>query len=106
MENDNRLGHKITTLREAHHLSTQDLADRCGCEADVIEKLEAGEVPPSLAPLIKLTRALGVRLGTLMDDDESFGPAYIDAQQMEEVERVKTLQTARDAGDQIGRAHV
>ena len=99
MENDNRLGRKITTLREAHHLSTQDLADRCGCEAEVIEKLEAGEVPPSLAPLIKLTRALGVRLGTLMDDDESFGPAYIDSQQMEEVERVKTLQTARDAGD-------
>ena len=61
MENDNRLGRKITTLREAHHLSTQDLADRCGCEAEVIEKLEAGEVPPSLAPLIKLTRALGGR---------------------------------------------
>ena len=96
---DNKLGKKITTLREAHHLSAQDLADRCGCEVEVIEGLEAGDVPPSLAPLIKLTRALGVRLGTLMDDDESFGPAYIDAAQMEEVERVKTLQTARDAGD-------
>lgn len=96
---DNKLGKKITTLREAHHLSVQNLAERCGCEVEVIEGLEAGDVPPSLAPLIKLTRALGVRLGTLMDDDESFGPAYIDAAQMEEVERVKTLQTARDAGD-------
>ncbi len=96
---DNKLGKKITTLREAHHLSVQDLAERCGCEVEVIEGLEAGDVPPSLAPLIKLTRALGVRLGTLMDDDESFGPAYIDAAQMKEVERVKTLQTARDAGD-------
>ena len=56
---------------------------------DVIEQLEAGEVPPSLAPLIKLARALGVRLGTLMDDDEAFGPAYFDAAQMEEVECVK-----------------
>ena len=64
-----------------------------------IEKLEAGEVPPSLAPLIKLTRALGVRLGTLMDDDETYGPAYISTDQMEEVERVKSLQTAKDAGD-------
>ncbi len=99
MAQSNRLGNKITTLREAHHLSVQDLADRCGCEAEVIEKLEAGDVPPSLAPLIKLTRALGVRLGTLMDDDESFGPAYIDVEQMREIERVKTLQTARDAGD-------
>lgn len=58
---DNRLGNKITTLREAHHLSVQDLADRCGFDVDTIERLEAGDVPPSLAPLIKLTRALGVR---------------------------------------------
>ena len=69
------------------------------CTVTVIEKLEAGEVPPSLAPLIKLTRALGVRLGTLMDDDETYGPAYISTDQMEEVERVKSLQTAKDAGD-------
>lgn len=99
MTQSNRLGNKITTLREAHHLSVQDLADRCGFDVDIIERLEAGDVPPSLAPLIKLTRALGVRLGTLMDDDESFGPAYIDAQQMADVERTRTLQTAKDAGD-------
>ena len=76
MAEDNKLGRKITTLREAHHLSAQDLADRCGCDVALIEQLEGGEVPASLAPLIKLTRALGVRLGTLMDDDEDFGPAY------------------------------
>ncbi|MCI2242020.1 helix-turn-helix domain-containing protein [Adlercreutzia faecimuris] len=99
MAEDNKLGRKITTLRTAHHLSAQDLADRCQCDVEVIEKLEAGEVPPSLAPLIKITRALGVRLGTLMDDDEAFGPAYIDGEQMAEVERVKALQTASDAGD-------
>ena len=96
---ENKLGKKITTLREAHHLSAQDLADRCSCDVSVIEGLEAGELPPSLAPLIKITRALGVRLGTLMDDDESFGPAYIDRDQMEEVARLKSLQTASDAGD-------
>ena len=95
----NKLGEKIATLRTAHHLTQQDLADRCSCELGVIEGLEAGELPPSLAPLIKITRALGVRLGTLMDDDENFGPAYIDAAQMEEVARLKTLQTANDAGE-------
>ena len=66
---DNRLGEKIVTLRTAHHLSSRDLADRCGCDVSVIEGLERGELPASLAPLIKITRALGVRLGTLMDDD-------------------------------------
>ena len=90
---ENRLGNKITTLREAHHLTSQDLADRCGCDVALIQELEAGEVPASLAPLIKITRALGVRLGTLLDDDESLGPAYISAEQMAEVERVKSLET-------------
>ena len=99
MADENKLGNKITTLRTAHHLSSQDLADRCGCDVSVLEELEAGELPPSLAPLIKITRALGVRLGTLMDDDENLGPAYIDREQMEEVAKVKTLETASDAGD-------
>ena len=99
MADENKLWNKITTLRTAHHLSSQDLADRCGCDVSVIEELEAGELPPSLAPLIKITRALGVRLGTLMDDDENLGPAYIDRAQMEEVAKVKTLETASDAGD-------
>lgn len=99
MADENKLGRKITTLREAHHLTTQDLAARCGFEVETVERLEAGEVPASLAPLIKLTRALGVRLGTLMDDDEAFGPAYIDAEQMAAVEQTRSLQTAKDAGD-------
>ncbi len=96
---DNRLGKKITTLREAHHLTQQDLADRCQCDISVIEGLEAGNLPTSLAPLIKITRALGVRLGTLMDDDEALGPLYITKDQMEEVTRLKDLETSSDAGD-------
>lgn len=96
---ENKLGKKITTLREAHHLSQQDLADRCQCDVETIVGLENGKLPPSLAPLIKITRALGVRLGTLMDDDEARGPLYIDAAQMEEVTRLKSLETESDAGD-------
>jgi transcriptional regulator with XRE-family HTH domain len=95
----NKLGSKIKTLREALHLSQKELADRCDCEVSVISGLEDGALPPSLAPLIKITRALGVRLGTLMDDDENLGPVYIDASQMEEVTRLKSLETNSDAGD-------
>lgn len=99
MEVENRLGEKIETLREAHRLSEQELADRCGYDISVIRDLEAGRLPPSLAPLIKVTRALGVRLGTLMDDDENLGPVYVGREQMEEIEREKTLQTVSNAGD-------
>lgn len=98
-EVNNKLGTKITTLREAHHLTQQDLADRCQCDIETIVGLENGELPPSLAPLIKITRALGVRLGTLMDDDEALGPLYISSEQMEEVTRLKSLETNNDAGD-------
>ena len=98
-DNDNKLGQKIRTLREAHHLSAQDLADRCSCDVSTIEGLENGVLPASLAPLIKITRALGVRLGTLLDDDEDYGPVYISVDQMEEVTRLRSLQTASDAGE-------
>ena len=47
MTEENKLGKKITALREAHHLSIKDLADRCSCDVDVIEQLEAGEAPIS-----------------------------------------------------------
>ena len=99
MAGENKLGTKIVTLREAHHLSQQDLADRCETDLETIAGLEAGELPPSLAPLIKITRALGVRLGTLMDDDEHHGPSYINEEQMQEVTRMKSLETSSDAGE-------
>ena len=96
---DNRLGKKLTTLRTAHHLTTKDLADRCGLDEQLIIDLENGQAPASLAPLIKLTRALGVRLGTLMDDDEALGPVYIDAEMMQGVAQVRSLETNSDAGE-------
>lgn len=99
MSDENKLGAKIVSLRKAHHLTQQDLADRSGSDLEMIQGLEKGELPPSLAPLIKITRALGVRLGTLMDDDESLGPAYIDQDQMQEVTRMRSLETNSDAGD-------
>ena len=98
-EQDNRLGKKLVTLRKAHHLSQQQLAARAGADVEIIKGLEEGNLPSSLAPLIQITRALGVRLGTLMDDDEATGPFYIEKGQMEEVTRLKSLETASDAGD-------
>ena len=71
---ENRIGTKLTTLREALQLSRDELAERCDCDVNVIAGLEDGELAPSLAPLIKVTRALGVRLGTLLDDDVHVGP--------------------------------
>ncbi|MEG0323583.1 MAG: XRE family transcriptional regulator [Raoultibacter sp.] len=99
MATDNKLGSKITTLRESLQLTQDELALRCNCDVEVIQGLELGQRAPSLAPLIKITRALGVRLGTLMDDDETFGPAYTKATDVEEAARMHSLETVSDAGD-------
>ncbi|MCL2889141.1 MAG: cupin domain-containing protein [Eggerthellaceae bacterium] len=95
----NMLGAKIATLRESLELTQEELALRCGCDLSIIEGLEAGDMAPSLAPLIKITRALGVRLGTLMDDDDSLGPVYMKAEDLAEATRMHSLETVSDAGD-------
>lgn len=99
MATENKLGGKITTLRESLHLTQDELALRCNCMPEVIRDLEDGKMAPSLAPLIKITRALGVRLGTLMDDDEALGPVYVKADEIEEATRATSLETISDAGD-------
>jgi transcriptional regulator with XRE-family HTH domain len=95
------IGRKMTELREALLLSTDDLAERCGCDVQVIKDLEAGELAPSLAPLVKITRALGVRLGTLLDDDENIGPKLTRSTDYRNSTRLKGLETHSDAGELI-----
>lgn len=71
---DSRVGDKIRQLREQADLTQEQLAERADCDVTLIIQLEDGEVAAGLAPLIKITRALGCRLGTLLDDDTQVGP--------------------------------
>ncbi len=98
MTPDTQIGSRLTTLRESLSLSVEELAERCGCSPAVILGLEAGGIAPSLAPLIKITRALGVRLGTLLDDEPSLGPAVTRAGDEGVATRLKSLETSSDAG--------
>jgi transcriptional regulator with XRE-family HTH domain len=95
---ENRIGGKIATLRESLGLSQAELAERCDCDASTIAGLEDGQLAPSLAPLIKITRALGVRLGTLLDDDNNVGPVVTRKDEADKVARLKSLETSSDAG--------
>ena len=98
MASENRIGGKITTLRESLGLSVEDLAERSGCDTTTIAHLESGEYAPSLTPLIKLTRALGVRLGTLLDDEIELGPIVTRHGDAETISRLRDLETVSDAG--------
>ena len=98
MATDSRVGSKITTVRTSLGLSREELAERSGCDAAVIERIEAGEVLPSLAPLITISRALGVRLGTLLDDDTQVGPVVTRGSEAEAVQHLVSLETGTGSG--------
>ena len=73
----NLIGPRIRQLREHRELSIDALAQRAGCSPEMVAALEAGELVPSLTPLFRLARGLGVRLGTLLDDQSQDGPAIV-----------------------------
>jgi transcriptional regulator with XRE-family HTH domain len=68
------IGEKIKRLRESKNLSVEEIAGRTGLSIVQIARVENNEELPSLAPLIKIARALGVRLGTFLDDQQELGP--------------------------------
>ena len=62
-------------MRTTKEISIDELAERTGLSAEQIERIEQNIDIPSLAPLLKLARALGVRLGTFLDDqNDEAGP--------------------------------
>lgn len=71
------VGEKINQIREMKKVSLEELAERSGMDITIIQKIEQEKNIPSLAPLIKIARALGVRLGTFLDDSDSYGPVVV-----------------------------
>ena len=68
------VGGKIARIREARKLSQDELAERSQVAPGLLRQIEQGELIPSLTPLTKIARVLGVRMGTFLDDVEQVGP--------------------------------
>jgi transcriptional regulator with XRE-family HTH domain len=85
MSNSNTVvGSKIKGIRESKNLSIAEIAERSGLSEDQIVSIENDQNLPSLGPLIKIARALGVRLGTFMDDNDALGPVVCRAADREQ----------------------
>lgn len=69
-----KIGKRIQSYREKQDLTIKDLASRTSLTEDFIRAVEDDDMYPSLQPLVKLARALGVRLGTFLDDHVSSDP--------------------------------
>ncbi len=68
MATETKVGERIRSFRAHLNMSVHDLAAKCAVDASVITAIESGDVLPALGILTKISRALGQRLGTFMDD--------------------------------------
>jgi quercetin dioxygenase-like cupin family protein/DNA-binding XRE family transcriptional regulator len=98
-------GQRIAELRSTYSISRETLAERSGISAILIAKIEDGGYIPDLAPLIKIARALGVRLGTLLDDHEELGPVITRAGEAPGAPRFTTGLAVPEAGQSIPKDH-
>lgn len=73
MDTDTTAGKKIRNLRESKNISLEEMVERTTLSKEQLMAIEEGNTLPSLAPLIKIARALGVRLGTFLDDSQNKG---------------------------------
>jgi transcriptional regulator with XRE-family HTH domain len=74
MNTNKIIGIRMRQMRESNSISLQEMSERSGLDIDQIVLLENDVEIPSLAPLIKIARVLGVRLGTFLDDQGETGP--------------------------------
>lgn len=77
MQQENRIGSKISTLRNLKNITIEDLAARSGLSLKQVESIESNTLLPSLGVIIRISRALGMRIGTLLDDTVKEGPAIV-----------------------------
>jgi len=100
MTTERHLGEKIRQLREQQQMSTEVLATQSQLSEAFIVQVESGKSLPSLAPLMKLSRALGIRLGTFLDEEAYSGPVLVRNGTADEVVRFSGSESSgRDALD-------
>ncbi len=75
--NTEKVAQRIRTFMKTKGVTIDDLAARTGLTPTMIESIRSENTYPSLGPLLKIARALGVRLGTFLDDQISQDPLVI-----------------------------
>ncbi len=87
MSDRNSIGDKIKQIRTQRDITVERLAELSDVSAQMISQIEDGHLAPSLAPLLKLARALGIRLGTFLDDAPQNGPVVVNGGNSEKIIR-------------------
>ncbi|MFZ2448763.1 MAG: cupin domain-containing protein [Syntrophobacteraceae bacterium] len=77
MTTDEKVGARIKRFREERGLSLEEVSSRSGLLTEFLQEVEQDNVYPSLGPLVKIARVLGLRLGTFLDDQISQDPLIV-----------------------------
>ncbi len=84
MSNSAKIGKRIHTYREKLAMSVEDLSERTSLPAGLINDFEEGRVTPAIGVMVKLSRALGQRVGTFTDDQIAKDPVITRSAEREE----------------------
>lgn len=72
-----KVGERIKSIRNSREMSIDDVSALSGLKSKDIEKIENGNCVPSITPLIKISRAMGTRMETFLDDHKEVGPIVV-----------------------------
>lgn len=73
------VGSRVAAIRASKKVTIDELSSRTGLSAAFLTELERDETHPPVAVLLRVARALGVRLGTFIDDRVSADPYVVRA---------------------------
>ena len=77
MKENKEFALKVKSIRERQNMTIEELAEKSDVKLEVLQAMENGEIIPSLTPLTKMAKALGVRVGTFLDDTPQLGPVVV-----------------------------
>jgi transcriptional regulator with XRE-family HTH domain len=75
--NSGKVSQRILSFMEKRNMDIQALGEAAGLDPDFIDTMLKEDVYPPLGPLMKIARALGVRLGTFLDDQDTEDPYIV-----------------------------
>lgn len=104
---------RIRRWREEIGLTLQELASRSGVAASSIQKVETGQMVPSVTVLLKIARGLGRRPSEIVSDDcDAQEVLFVGAKQHLAIGASKNIRVERLSGDlfdaaiEVWRLHV
>lgn len=87
VSSDMPVGFRVRRIREQKELSLKDLAQRTGLDQAYLSEIEEDKASPPLGVLVKLGKALDMRLGTLISSGEDLPCTVVRAGERQDMSR-------------------